>query len=46
MEARKMLGVWSSLDGSDAMHLDQVVIDKVSKWVNKLKNTHLPIHMP
>jgi hypothetical protein len=40
-----MLGVWLSSDGSDAMHLDQVVVGKVGKWVNKFKNAHLPIHL-
>ena len=45
MEARKMLGVWSSPDGSDNMHLNQVVVAKVSNWVNKIKNAHLPVHL-
>jgi hypothetical protein len=40
-----MLGVWSSPDGSDNMHLNQVVVAKVSKWVNKIKNAHLPVHL-
>jgi hypothetical protein len=40
-----MLGVWLSPDGSDNTHLNQVVVGKVSKWVNKIKNAHLPIHL-
>ncbi len=44
-EARKMLGVWLSPDGSDATHQNQVVDAKVSKWVNKIKNVHVPIHL-
>ena len=45
MEARKMLGAWMSQDGSDATHLNQVVVKKVSKWANKLKNACLPVHL-
>ncbi len=44
-EARKMLGVWLSPDGSDDTHLNQVVVGKVSKWVNKIKNMHLSVHL-
>jgi hypothetical protein len=44
-EARKMLGVWLSPDGSDEKHLSQVVVGKVSKLANKLKNAHLPVHI-
>ncbi len=40
-----MLRVWLSLDSTDATHLNQVVVKKVGKLVNKLKNTHLPIHL-
>jgi hypothetical protein len=32
-EARKMLGVWSSLDGNDTTHLQEVVVKKAEKWV-------------
>jgi hypothetical protein len=38
-----MFRVWSSPNGSDETHLSQVVISKFSKWVNKLKNAHLPV---
>jgi hypothetical protein len=32
-EARKMLGVWSSPDGNDTTHLQEVVVKKAEKWV-------------
>ncbi len=44
-EGRNMLGVWLSPDGSDGTHLNQVVVGKVSKWVNEIKNVHLPVHL-
>jgi hypothetical protein len=45
MEARKMLGVWSSTDGNDTTHLQEVVVKKAEKWVQQLKNAHLPTHL-
>ncbi len=45
MKARKMLRVWSSPDSSDDMHLNQVVVGKVRKLVNKIKNAHLPVQL-
>jgi hypothetical protein len=45
MEARKMLGVWSSPDGNDTTQLHEVVIKKAKKWVQRLKNAHLPTHL-
>ncbi len=44
-EARKMLGVWSSPDGNDTTHLQEVAVKKVEKWVQRLKNAHLPTHL-
>jgi hypothetical protein len=44
-DSRKMLGVWSLPNGSDKKHLQEVVIGKTTKWVGKLKNSHLPVHL-
>jgi hypothetical protein len=44
-ESKNMLGVWSSPDGSDAKHLQEVVVGKTSTWVNCLGNANLPIHL-
>jgi hypothetical protein len=44
-EGKKMLGVWSSPTGSDTKHLQEVVLGKMSKWVGRLKNAHLPVHL-
>jgi hypothetical protein len=44
-DSRKMLGVWSSPNGSDKKHLQEVVIGKTTKWVGRLKNSHLPLHL-
>jgi hypothetical protein len=30
---------------SDKKHLQEVVIGKTTKWVGKLKNSHLPVHL-
>jgi hypothetical protein len=45
MDSRKMMGVWSLPNGSDKKHLQEVVIGKTTKWVGKLKNSHLPVHL-
>ncbi len=45
MEARKMLEVWSSPDGNDTTHLQVVMVKKAEKWVQQLKNAHLPTHL-
>jgi hypothetical protein len=44
-ELKKMLGVWSSPDGSNAKHLQEVVASKTRTWVNHLRNANLPIHL-
>jgi hypothetical protein len=41
-EGKKMLGVWSSPTGLDTKHLQEVILNKTSKWVGKLKNAQLP----
>ncbi len=40
-----MLGVWSSPDGLDAKHLQEMVVGKTRTWVNQLRNANLPIHL-
>jgi hypothetical protein len=42
---RKILVVWSSPDGLDAKHLQEVVVGKTRTWVNQLRNANLPIHL-
>jgi hypothetical protein len=44
-EWKKMLGVWSSPDGLDAKHLQEVVVGKTRTWVNCLRNANLPSHL-
>jgi hypothetical protein len=44
-EEKKMLGVWSSPKGSDTKHLQEIVLNKTSEWVRKLKNAHLPTNL-
>ncbi len=44
-EARNMLGIWSSPDGLNAMHLQEVVVSKVTKLADCLKNAQLPTHL-
>ena len=44
-EGKKMLGVWSSPTGSDKKHLQEVILGKTSKWVGRLKNAQLPVHL-
>ncbi len=45
IDSRKMLGVWSLPNGSDKKHSQEVVIGKTAKWVGRLKNSHLPLHL-
>jgi hypothetical protein len=42
MEAKKMLGVLSTLTGDDAKHLEEVIIEKTRTWVGRLRNSPLP----
>ena len=44
-EGKKMLGVWSTPTGSDEKHLQEVILGKTSKWVGRLKNAQLPVHL-
>ena len=43
-EAEKTLGVFHSPDGSSKAHL-QYTRERALKWVNQMKNAHLPSHM-
>jgi hypothetical protein len=41
-----MLGVWSSPDGSDPKHLQEVVVvGKTRTWVSRIRNSNLPTHL-
>jgi hypothetical protein len=40
--AEKALGIWSSIDGNDEAHVQHNVTDRVEKWINRMKNGHLP----
>jgi hypothetical protein len=44
-DSRKMLGVWSAPSGSDKKHPEEVVVGKTTKWVDRLKNSHLQVHL-
>ncbi len=44
-ESKKMLGVWSSPDGLDAKHLQEVVVGKTRTWVSCIRNSNLPTHL-
>ncbi len=41
----KMLGVWSTLSGDDAKHLEEVIIGKTQTWVGRFRNKPLPHHL-
>lgn len=41
-DAEKMLGVYSSPSGDDSTHLQLKIIDRIEKWTNRTKNSHLP----
>jgi hypothetical protein len=40
--AKKVPGVWSTVDSNDEEHLAQNVTGRVSKLISKMKNGHLP----
>ena len=40
-----MLGVWPSPDGSDAKHLQEVVVGKTRTCMNSLRNANLPTNL-
>jgi hypothetical protein len=41
----KALGVWSTVDGDDNVHLSQNITGHVNKWISKMKNGHLPARL-
>ena len=43
--AEKSLGVWSTLDGNNSKHIDENVTRKTRKWINCMRNAHLPARM-
>ncbi len=43
--AEKALGVWSTVDGDDNMHLSQNMTGHMNKWISKIKNGHLPARL-
>ncbi len=40
--AEKALGIWSSIDGNNEAHIEHNVTKQVEKWINKMRNGHLP----
>ena len=44
-ESKKMLGVWSSPDGSNTKHLHKVVITKTRTWATHILNSNLPTNL-
>ena len=44
-ELKKMLGVWSSPDSSDAKHLQKVMVGKTRTWVSRIRDSNLPTHL-
>ena len=45
LESKKMVGVWSSPDGSDGKHLQEVVGGETRTWMNCLRNANLLTHL-
>ncbi len=43
--AEKLLGVWSTIDGNDSKHIEENVTGKTQRWINKMRNAHLPAHL-
>jgi hypothetical protein len=39
--AEKSLGVWSTVDGNDSVHIDQNIKGRTKKWISKMTNGHL-----
>ncbi len=44
-ELKFILGVWPSPDGSDAKHLQEIVVGKTRTWMNRLRNANLPTYL-
>ncbi len=43
--AEKALGVWSTVDGDDNVHLSQSITGCMNKLISKMKNGHLPARL-
>jgi hypothetical protein len=43
--AEKALGVWSTVDSNDDMHIAQNITGCIRKWISKMKNRHLPAQL-
>jgi hypothetical protein len=43
--AENALGVWSTVDGDNNVHLSQNITGRVNKWISKMKNGHLPARL-
>ncbi len=43
--AEKALDIWSSIDGKDNAHVKHNVTDQVEKWIDKMRNGHLPANL-
>ena len=41
-KSKKMLGIWSSPNGKDKRHLEEIIMMKYRQWVDRSKNGHLP----
>jgi hypothetical protein len=41
----KLLGVWSTIDGNNSKHIEENIIVKTQRWINKMRNVHLPAHL-
>ncbi len=39
--AEKTLGIWSSIDGKDKVHVEHNMMGQVEKWTDKMRNGHL-----
>jgi hypothetical protein len=43
--AEKALGIWSSIDDKDEMLAKHNVTEQVEKWIDKMRNGHLPTNL-
>ncbi len=41
LTAEKSLGVWSTVDGNDSVHIDRNIKGRTKKWISKMTNGHL-----
>jgi hypothetical protein len=43
--AKKALGIWSTVSRNDNKHLEKNVTGRVSSWINRMRNGHLPARL-